>query len=113
MGSFKNVKIRTKLVGLVSVLSFFTLLIAGYGIYQAKSIDASYREIYEKDTSATAVAGQAGMYFNESRAVFLRAIMQQVPQERQESRSGWRQAGGQYHQEHVRCTELSGLQKRL
>jgi len=85
MGSFKNVKIRTKLVGLVSVLSFFTLLIAGYGIYQAKSIDASYREIYEKDTSATAVAGQAGMYFNESRAVFLRAIMQQVPQERQES----------------------------
>lgn len=85
MGSFKNVKIRTKLVGLVSVLSFFTLLVAGYGIYQAKSIDASYREIYEKDTSATAVAGQAGMYFNESRAVFLRAIMQQVPQERQES----------------------------
>ena len=61
MGSFKNVKIRTKLVGLVSVLSFFTLLIAGYGIYQAKSIDASYREIYEKDTSATAVAGQAGV----------------------------------------------------
>ena len=85
MGSFKNVKIRTKLVRIVAVLSLFILLVAGYGIYQAKSIDASYQEIYDKDTSATGVAGQAGMYFNESRAVFLRALMQTMPQERQQS----------------------------
>ena len=90
-----SLRISSKLIALVLVLGICIAGFAWYGIYQAKRIDAEYHRIYTEDMAPTAMASAAGMHFNQSRAVLLRAMLQQDPLEQQQSLERMRELDGQ------------------
>lgn len=87
MNVFSNIKIGVKITVLVVGLGILILVMSGYGIYQAKSIDTTYRNIYAEDINATTMSSALGMDFNESRAVLLRAVIQSDSSARQQALS--------------------------
>ena len=76
MGVYGNdVKIGTKLVILVLGLGLLLLCGAGYGIYQMKFVDTSYRTIVRDDLSAATDGAAMGLHFNQGRVVMERALI--------------------------------------
>lgn len=74
MNIMKNMKIGTKILGLVTILITFMVALSGYGILQLKSAGNEVKSLDEQEIPLTAMINEIGGIQKEQEFLFQRAI---------------------------------------
>ena len=90
--NMNDIKLRTKLITLLSVLGIVMLVITGYHVHRLYSVNEAYHIIFRDDVSASTDAAALGMHFNGARVAYMQALQSSDPSVRQASMTDMQQA---------------------
>ena len=90
--NMNDIKLRTKLITLLSVLGIVMLAITGYHVHRLYSVNEAYQIIFRDDVSASTDAAALGMHFNGARVAYMQALQSSDPSVRQASMTDMQQA---------------------